>query len=360
MKHPLWIVNSGLLVLMIIALSLLYLLHYQIPNAATIASHGGTVVRHEESVHIDIKKIYENDLFGTYHREEVPFFASTYIPPMPEPPVPHETPEVVEVTPHFLDPLNISVKGIVVLNNSDTPNSAIIQNRSSGQDYHYSVGDMIEDARLVRIYPHKIVLLRTNGQQEILYINEDDARNDSSYIGIRDWDKVIEKIDDSTYTLDPKEFAKRITSLAEFIDVMGLVTAYKKGVSIGCRLGKSSDVSLREMLLLKTGDIIVAINGISTATTIDRLSIYNMLIALHEHDTISIDIVRKDVSFTLTIILQDRAKKRSENGEATSQVMQRAVSTLDNKQFAPTLRELEKLERSNMMKLGNTIGSGEK
>ena len=39
-------------------------------------------------------------------------------------------------------------------------------------------GDVIEDAQLMRIFSNKVVLVRSNGQQEVLYLREKDAKTD--------------------------------------------------------------------------------------------------------------------------------------------------------------------------------------
>jgi type II secretory pathway component PulC len=312
----------------------------------------------EESAQIDSKKIYEDDLFGTYHQEAAASpFTQAYIPPFPEPPMPHDTPAIIEPQPQFLEPLNIALKGIVVVNNSDIPSSAIIENKHNGQEFNYAIGDTIEDARVIRVYSNKVVLLRTNGQQEIIYLNEDDALHDPSYAGVQDWNAVIEKVATDGYLLDPQEFAQRVTSLAEFIDMIGLVTAYKKGTSIGCRLGKGSDQSFRDAIGLKTGDIINTINTISTSNTVDRLKIYKEIVSMQENDTIVVSVTRKERTFDITITLEHLTKNKATSTEQKEHVP--AVSTIGIKKFAPTLREIEKQERQNMMTFGRNISSSE-
>jgi type II secretory pathway component PulC len=358
MKHPFWIVNSTLLIVVVIVATVLYLVQNPMPEPESITAQTRTHRTQEEAVQIDSRKIYENDLFGTYHKEEpVSPFAQAYIPPFPEPPMPHDTPPVVEPQPQFLEPLNITLKGIVVVNNSDIPSSAIIENKQNGQEFNYALGDTIEDARVIRVYPNKIVLLRTNGQQEIIYLNEDDALHDPSYAGVQDWNAVIEKTDTNTYILDPQEFTRRITSLAELIDVLGLVTAYKKGTSIGCRLGKGSDQSFREAIGLKTGDIINTVNSISTANTVDRLKIYKDIVSMQKTGTIIVSVTRKEKTFDITIKLEHLDKNKAASSEKKENSP--AISSLGIKKFAPTLKEIEKQERQNMMTFGRTLSSSE-
>lgn len=362
MKHPFWIVNSTLLGLFILAISVVYFTQVTTPERESIETHTDKKIKQEQSIDIDIKKIYENDLFDTYQKNTIlPLYNPSYAHPLPEPPMPHDVPKPIMPKPQFLEPLNIVLKGIVVINNSDASSSAILEDKNSGKEHNYVIGDMVEDARLVRVFPTKIVFLRANGQQEIIYLNEDDATNDHSFAPLQDWDKVIQKINRDHYIIDPQEFVARITSLAQWIDTIGLVTAYKKGTSVGCRIGKIMDQSLSENLGLKTGDIILSVNNISTATTLDRLRIYKMIIALKEGESFSYVLQRKTDQLTVTITLQHIKKNKTDaviEDEKINETEQ-LNALLQRKKLAPTLKEIEKQERQNMMRFGAPLSNHE-
>jgi len=362
MKHPFWIVNSTLLGLFILSAIVIYFFQVPVPERQSIEALLKKQIKQEESIDIDIKKIYTNDLFNTYHQQATaPLYPSFYTPQIPEPPVPQEIIVPAIPKPQFLEPLNVVLKGIIVVNNSETPSSIILENKQSGKEYNYLIGDMIEDARLIRVFPTKVVLLRANGQQEIIYLNEDDAHHDPSFMLFQEWEKVIQKIAPHQYLIDPQEFALRITSLAQFIDTIGLVTAYKKGTSIGCRLGKIMDQTLSSLLDLKTGDIIVSVNGISTATTLDRLRIYKMVIALHENESFEYIVQRKNEQFTTKITFGHLTKNSEKNAGFVEKNNEKDTfnALLEQKKLAPTLREIEKQERQNMVRFGTPISNYE-
>lgn len=358
MKHPFWIVNSILLGLFIISIVIMYVSQVTIPERQRIEASVKKQVKQEEFIDIDIKKIYIDDLFNTYQKQATsPSHLPFYTPQVPEPPVPLDIVAPVTPKPQFLEPLNVILKGIIVVNNSDIPSSVILEHKQSGKEYNYQIGDMIEDARLVRVFSTKIVLLRANGQQEIIYLNEDDARHDPSLMLFQEWDKVIQRINTYDYRIDPHEFALRITSLAQFIDTLGLVTAYKKGVSIGCRLGKITDQALSNALGLKTGDIILAVNTISTATTLDRLRIYKSIIALQENDSFEYTVQRRNEQFSVKITFSNLNKSSIKNSE---NIEKNAFNPLDEqRKLAPTLKEIEKQERQNMMRFGAPLSNHE-
>lgn len=52
----------------------------------------------------------------------------------------------------------------------------MIADNKTNQEGTFKVGDTVQDAQLIRIFSNKIILLRNNGQQEVLYLREQDAK----------------------------------------------------------------------------------------------------------------------------------------------------------------------------------------
>ena len=204
MTHPFWILNSTLLLLLGCVGSFIYFSDVSIPERESIEP--SRIIKKEKSIQINIRKIYENDLFGTYQKELAQKQAIDFGPPLPQSPQPErfEVPEVSE--PEFLDPLNIILKGIVVVGTHDAKNRAIIEENNTKKELMIKVGEPFEDAQLIRIFKNKIVFLRSNGQQEILYLREQDAKLDPAYALIDSWQDVIEKTEDNVYLVDPQNF----------------------------------------------------------------------------------------------------------------------------------------------------------
>ncbi len=199
-----------------------------------------------------IEKIYEHDLFGTY-QEKSTAQPEKVLPPIPQPPKPQVAVVPPVPTPQFIDPLNITLKGILVISSQEEKNRAIIQDNKTKAEITYKVGDAVEDAQLIRIFSNKIILLRSNGQQEVLYLREQDAQLDPAYAVIASWPDAIQEVKKDQFVINTTEFLLRIKNLAQFIDLLGLTTAYKDGKSIGCRVGEVEDKSLGHYLGLKTG-----------------------------------------------------------------------------------------------------------
>jgi len=316
----------------------------------------------DQKLDINIRKIYEDDLFGTYKKELKPV-KHDFTAPFPEPPPPQKTSIAAISAPKFLDPLDITLKGIVVISTNDTKNRAIIEDNKTKREDMYKVGNVIEDAQLIRIFRNKVIFLRSNGQQEVLYLREQDAKFDPAFAIIDGWDNVIQKTNENNYLIDPKEFTFRVTNLAQFIDMLGLTSAYQKGKSIGCQVGNLGVESLGVYLGLQTGDIILTINDIPAFNTPNRLEIYNNILALQLDGIIKVELLRnrqeKIFNYTLqefgTNTPEEHTKKAAPQVPSVIQPLKKEQKETILKQkhkFAPTIKEIRARERRNMFEKG--------
>lgn len=303
MKHPFWIVNSLLLLLILIAVAFMFMSRVEIQPREDIIPRRYSAIAAEHSVQVNISKIYENDLFGTYQKE----LPQTEIEAIPLPPAPEPLQPTIpqQPKPQFLDPLDVSLKGITILGGDPSKTRAIIADNKTQRETNYKTGDNIEDGQLVRIFSNKIVILRANGQQEVLYLREQDAKKDPLYSLIDEWNKVVTVVDGSTYHLNIKEFAARVKSLAQLIDMLDLTTAYRQGESVGARIGQLPEKSFGSYIGLQSGDIITAINGIDATTIDNRLKIYKKIVGMHNGDRIQMTLQRKKQEMKLTIVLKE-------------------------------------------------------
>ena len=88
---------------------------------------------------MNISKIYEDDLFGTYQKE-LPTIEEEPNITVPEPP-PSQIKVPEEPKPQFLDPLAITLKELLSLFDDDQRNRAIIADNKTNQEATYKVGD---------------------------------------------------------------------------------------------------------------------------------------------------------------------------------------------------------------------------
>ena len=223
----------------------------------------------------------------------------------------------------------------------------------------YRESDIIEDAQLVRILSNKIIFLRSNGQQEVLYLREKDAQNDPTFLNLDDWEGVVRKFAPNNYYVSPAMFTKRVKNLAQFIDILGLTSSYQRGESVGCRIGEMQHDSLGIKLGFKTGDIILRINEIPATATANRLKIYNSVISSKEGDVIVARLQRGRNTYTMNYALKEflpaKPKETVVAGAVTSpeQIKEEKRKMLRQRHsLAPTEKELRLRERLNMLKKG--------
>jgi len=357
MRHPIWILNSALLFLLLVAGLFMFFLYTAAPERESIEPDGYIKPIQKDDVQINIAKIYQDDLFGTYRKELLPEQEPEYVKPVPQPPIPEE-PMIPETPqPQFLDPLDITLKGIIVIGYDESKNRAIIVDEKTSKEQAYKVEDKIEDAQVIKIMSNKVILLRSNGQQEVLYLREHDAKYDPTYSIITGWEMAIRRTGAHDYLINPNTFLERISNLAQFIDQLDLTTVYQKGKSIGCRIGKLEPQSLGTALGLHSSDIVTKINEIAATDTPNRFAIYQDIVKMKSHDTITVELLRNNNKIMVHYTL-DEFKDEKEVGElppTPEHVEQQKIKSLQQRQsFAPTIEELRKRERRNMLERGNT------
>lgn len=362
MKHPFWILNSALFVIFLSILGFVFFSKVKLVSKKNIEPDLSASIGKKSEFQLDLELIYKNDLFGTYKPSftQVPEATKSL---MPNPPgsLPINIPELN--APKFFDPLDITLTGTMIFADENKNKAIIMENKSKIQT-NYKVGDDIEDAQLIRILKDRIIILRSNGQQEITYLRQDDA-NYQNPAEINNWSNIVKKVSDLEYILDSKKFIEYVNNLAEFVDLLDLITVYKGGKSVSVKVGKINQGSLGIALGLQEGDIIKKINNIETSSIDNRFKIYKNIISLNENDVISIEINRSGTSGTITYKLASLEKiaKRDMKKSApieffdkvrSDQIEREKINILKSKhQFAPTLKEIKLREKKNMLKVKN-------
>lgn len=355
MRQPLWMVNSILLVLVVLALLFIYFSQISIPEREDVKPSPAAIARKKDKrVHVNISKIYEADLFGSYQMAtERPGLEAEAAFPQPPEPQSMEIPELP--VPQFLDPLDITLKGIFIINNDGTKNRAIISDNKTKKEDSHKIGDKIGDAQLIRIFGNKILLLRSNGQQEVVYLREQDAKLDAGYSMINEWSLVVKPISNTNFLVDPAAFSKRVQDLGNLIEMLHLITAYKQGISMGCRIGKMDEKSVGVALGLQPGDIITMINGIPADTMANRLKIYQSVLGKKSNELVVVQLLRNKADMVLEYQLRDLLVEGQKETPQHTFALQKIEADEKRKilqqkyEFAPTIQEIRNRERLNML-----------
>lgn len=356
MRYPLWVLNSVLFILVISALLFIAFSREQLPEREDIEPEVSVTARRDGISTVNLKQIYENDLFGTYKKEVAASREPKYIVPLPEPPARIEPSIPEKPQPQFLDPLPITLKGIMSLSDG-AKNKAIVEDNNTNREAIYKIGDKFEDAQLIRIFKNKVIFVRSNGQQEVFYLRQKDAKSDPTYLIISDWKGVVRKVAPNNYRIYLDAFLDRVKNLGQFIDILNMTTAYSKGKSVGCRIGMTEPDSLAHELGMKAGDVVLTVNGTLATNTENRTKIYKELTGLKLGGLITIRLMRNEQTYTLRYQLADFSliKKPAGPGQpvTTRYIEEERKKMLERKhKFAPTVREIRKQERRNMLNKG--------
>lgn len=289
MKLQLWIVNSFLVLLFLLALIVSQLLEQRTPVVNIVpVSFERKKMELKPVVATSWEKIYQGDVFGTYVKPVVEITKPSLVTPIPEPsPAQIITPPEPKL-PLFVTPLNIVLKGIIVT--GDEQKSAAMIADESNKERMYYLGDKIKDAQIIKIARNRIVVLRANGQQESFYIIKDDPFASSS---ADKWTNIIKKINDQQYKIDPNAFKVEVDSLGNFMERVGVLgTAYERGKPIGIKIGDVKDRDVATNLGLVQNDVITSINGIGVANVKERMRLYDAVSRMKVGDFVTVNMLR--------------------------------------------------------------------
>ena len=372
MRQPLWAINSSLLFFCILGQLVFLLIRTPIPRKTSIEPDTVPFINKKVAPTVDIARIYgANDLFDTYVAvSTLPKAIVPDIPPIPNAPniipleIPVETPKV------FIAPLPVVLKGVMYLHDRPEQSVAIVQFQDSKEEINYHAGQLINDAQILKIYPNRIIVVRANGQRETLYLREDDAGKDLARDNAKNIATLNIPIKNGVYQIPVETFISQVKGLGQFIDLMHLTTVYKKGKSIGCRVGKADKDSLASKLGFMPEDIIEQIDNLPVTDIASRVLVFDHTVDKKIGDQINVQVERAGSTITLKYELvhapekssvslvpiktTPQAKAAAENAPILDQQMlynleEARKKTLEQKvKLAPTAHQLALDERKKM------------
>lgn len=304
MKKPLWLLN--LLLLFILLLSIIFAINTRVNLPSTTKTKvGKDVAQQKKQPGLDKNIILANDMFQTISSPiEKPKPKIKELPTLPTPPrkISVVIPRISK--PKILDPLPIKATGIVYFGDPQS-DSVFILNTRTKSEARYKLSDQVEDAQIIRILSNKVVLLRSNGQQEILYLVQPEQENESpSEKG--EFSKVI---GGNVYEIDIDNFAKEVPDLNKLIFTFDARNGLYENKIVGIRIGNVDENKLAQSLGIITNDMIEKVNGLSVDTTDNRIKAYESVAAMKPNQEVAVQIKRNNKNIELKYKLKSDAIK---------------------------------------------------
>lgn len=367
MRQPLWAINSSLLLFFLAGQVVFFLLYTPIPRRASLEPDTIPLADKKRAVVVSIQNIYEqNDLFGTYVSPAwpaMPVIPESPVPVMPE--APSNIPLKIPIEPEkvFIAPLAVNLKGIIYSYNRPDQSLAIIQFQDSKEEINYRVGQLINDAQILKIYPNRVIVVRSSGQQETLYLRENEAGKDFALEMLKEISGLTIVYHAGVYHVPIDKFIAQIKTLGQFIDLLDLTTVYQKGKSIGCRIGKSGKDSLASKLGLMRDDIVQQVNGLPVTDISSRVLVFDHIIQKKVGDIILVQIDRGGKTLEHKYLLTTSSAAKSGHSHVAAKekkggiVDEQSVYNIEEQRkkmleqkvkFAPTAHQLEMQERRKM------------
>lgn len=310
MRQPLWAINSSLLFLFLSGQAVFFVIKNPILRRSSLELDLVKPIEKKAFVVVDLKKIYDqNDLFDTFIPTSVAALEKIEqeIPAIPDAPaaiplsIPIKAPKV------FIAPLPVVLRGVMYQHDRPDKSIAIVQFQDSKEEINYKVGQLINDAQVLKIFANRVIVIRSNGQQETLYLREREALLDS----LADMEKEIASMNillkSGIYQIPVDKFVMQVKNLGQFIDLLDLTTVYQKGKSVGCRVGKAGKNSLGEKLGFVYDDVISQVGGLPVTDIASRVLVFDQIIEKVVGDKISVKVERggKQVVLNYELIKSD-------------------------------------------------------
>lgn len=303
MIQQLQLLNS-FLILIAISSSMLYFFLLQAPPQMRSRERGlvEAVANQEARPGIVPEFIFQNDLFATFNPRDQPLKAAKQISSMPLfswpainiPPAPKEM--------EMLPALNIVLNGIV-LAADDEKSVAIISDETLKEQIFYN-GDQIKDAFLAKIMKNRIVIFRSNGQQETFFLRKDEDLLSKSTEGNSEWKKIVVPLSPGEFQIDPEQCQKKIPSLGAFIELFHFFPAVQNNQCIGIQCEEEKNIALLQAFGLAPHDLIVSINNIMLTDQKKMLKAYQEVVATKEKGSVDVRLIRNKQEIVIRYIVR--------------------------------------------------------
>ncbi len=166
---------------------------------------------------------------------------------------------------------------------------AVIQDIVSKKVDTYRLNDLVlNEAKVVKIEPKRVIILRDGKQESLLVFEEKEPL--TSAAPARPAARKVRQVEENRYEIDRREFEASTSNLAELMTQARVVPNLKKGKVNGYKIFAIKPKSLYAKIGLKNGDVIERINGLEISGPEQALEIFQQLKA---ESYFQIDLLRR-------------------------------------------------------------------
>ena len=320
MKQHLWILNSSLLCIFILTIGALLGLQATAPRHQTlvIPSLPSIKVSHSPS----LEELYgPRDLFGLFVKPITPAVKTLDVPKAPQfsvPPMP-QTPKNTALK--LAPPLSIAISGIIF--SPQRPDRSVVMIADeTNKEILYHLGDRIKDGMIIKVAQDRVVILRSNGQQETFFLRKDVTLESLNGTGDKDasGEKLALETGENTYELSKSIFARKIKSLGDFLQEFDLMPLYAQGKIKGFNIGNAAPDSFGAALGFKDNDLVTKINEFDLADIGNRVKIYELLTSPQFSKPVAVTLSRSGKEIKKTIIPIERHRSKTISTFSSSKI----------------------------------------
>ena len=177
---------------------------------------------------------------------------------------------------------------------------AVIQDSVSKLVDIYRLNDLIlNEAKVVKIEPKRVVILR-DGEQESLLVFEKEGPLISA-APARPTAGTVRQVEDNRYEIDRREFEASTSNLSDLMTKARVVPNLKGGKVKGYKIFAIRPKSLYAKMGLKNGDVIERINGLEISSPEQALELFQQL---KSESYFQIDLIRRGRKETITYTIR--------------------------------------------------------
>ncbi len=351
LNNYLYLINSLLCVYFFISLLIIWfamsISSYKPKKRAFDSSFKDSDMKLPERIKVPVAQIFgRRDIFALADTTTAAAKTVNVTPAkMPELQIPEISKAPEKHFNEFVDPLTVSINGIVISSANAEKNMAVIADETD-KEANYKVGDRIKDSTILKIFRDRVVFLRMNGQVETHYLYESAIQNNQP-----DPASAITSAGDNKFEINVLRFKKIIPNVGVFLSKIDLIPLTDENNKIlGMIVNEASEKSLADLLGFKADDLIIKIDGLDLSSNKNRIAAYDNIVKKQNDEELVVEFDRNGTimknSYLIKINSQQNLSEKQELAQGSAEKITQTPTSLTTPKENPA--ELSKLMTNNL------------